>query len=114
LIHQSWGYAGLAVIDMQRKEKQAFCALLGAPSWRLSWLDVICRHDPQTSASMIFNKTELFGKPLGDGLEKVITAVLREALPINAIVVLSLGLGRYCIDYRSVVRAGGRLAGEER
>ncbi len=63
---------------------------------------------------MIFNKTELFGKPLGDGLEKFITAVLKEALPINAIVVLSLGLGRYCIDYRSVVRAGGRLAGEER
>jgi len=93
---------------MRRKEEQAFCALLGAPSWRLSWLDVICRHDPQTSASMIFNKTELFGKPLGDGLVKVITAVLREALPINAIVVLSLGLGGYYIDYRSVVRAGGR------
>ena len=112
MMHQAWGLTGRTVVNMRREEDQAACAMLGAQHRHWHWPDVIYRRDPQTGAYAVNNNTELFGNAPNNELVKTVADALAEALPVDALIVLPIGLGGH-VDHKTVVQAGQLLAGKK-
>ena len=112
MMHQAWGLTGKTVVNMRREEDQAACAVLGAQHHHWHWPDVIYRRDPQTGAYAVNNNTELFGNMPNSELVQKIAIELSKALPVNAQIVLPIGLGGH-VDHRTVVQAGKKLSGKK-
>ena len=112
MMHQAWGLTGKTVVNMRREEDQAACAVLGAQHRHWHWPDVIYRRDPQTGAYAVNNNTELFGSAPNNELVKTVADALAEALPVDALIVLPIGLGGH-VDHKTVVQAGQLLAGKK-
>ena len=112
MMHQAWGLTGRTVVNMRREEDQAACAVLGAQHRHWHWPDVIYRRDPQTGAYAVNNNTELFGSAPNNELVKTVADALAEALPVDALIVLPIGLGGH-VDHKTVVQAGQLLVGKK-
>ncbi len=93
---------------LRRSEDRAACRVLGVQPRHLDFPDAIYRLDPRSGAPLVNNNDELFGKPPESWLVEAIATRLADELPVDARVVLPLGLGGH-IDHRAVVAAGQRL-----
>jgi LmbE family N-acetylglucosaminyl deacetylase len=111
-MHQAWGLTGHTVVEIRRAEDRAACEVLGAQPRHWDWPDVIYRRDSQTHAYSVNNNTELFGNAPNVKLVTDIASKLTDALPVDARIVLPIGLGSH-VDHRTVVQAGKKLAGEK-
>lgn len=112
MMHQGWGLTGEAVVSNRREEDQAACAVLGAQHRHWHWPDVIYRRDPQTGVYAVNSNTELFGNTSDYDLVKIIAFELSSALPVDARIVLPIGLGGH-VDHKTVVQAGQLLGGKK-
>lgn len=106
--HRDWGKSGREAIQMRREEDKAACKILGAVPRHFDWMDVIYRRHQDSGLPVVNSNEELFNEQPETTLVNSILRILPEKFPVDANVVLPLGLGGH-IDHRALVKVGEAL-----